>query len=832
MAGRTGARGPARATDMPSQASRGDEPSSDAVVGTPGGARRRRSWQRTLGLALAWLLVWLSRLELSWPPAPAELDPSWQQALGRALVEGRQHGVDLWFTFGPLGWFDHPRHEPALFWTHLWVWQILFRGLVASVFLLCALRWTGLLDRALFLGLLVLLPMGLDAFHLATIAAIAALLLERPRTPLALQAVGLALLAAIALVKFHYLPAASVAALALVVAGARAGGARRAIAVAALALGSFLAVWTLAGQRPWHLPAFLARGARIAAAYSEAQAREGPFAQVELALALGAVLAACALLAAWASRRRAERALAAAVLAAAAFSAFKGGFVDHGTSVVTWFGFAAVAPFLVFPGDADRASRPRLAALAPRALALARAGCAAAGFLAIALPLGDPTRVLSQWVGTWAGQALHHGPAALLHARAFGELRDRQLAARRAELDLPLVREQVGAGGVDQLGSAQALLLHNGLAWSPRPVFQSYLTSTAELARANARFLAGERAPGHVLYALETTDRRLPGSEDGLAQQVLWRDYAPVLVERGHALLRRREDAPRAEAPREVVLDREVALRDPIDLADLPGECLVLSLAIEETVLGRVRRALFRAPVLEIEVDLAGGQSARYRLVPGMVEAGVVVRPFPLTTEQALALWDGRAAALPRVERARIVASDKADLAYRARVRVRVERADGLLPHGGPWPLSAEQARVVEPAPRELASPFAPSLVSAGGGRALLVHAPSDLALEVAPGKHRLTGRYGSIAPRAGDAPSDGVVFGAVLLEEGREPRALWHATVDGPGAARGAQGSLDVELEVQRPARLHLRTTAGPARDARSDRAWWSEVRLDRVQG
>ena len=244
---------------MSSQASRGDDESSGGVEAPSGGARRRRTVHRSLGLALVWLCLWLSRLELSWLPAPAELDPSWQQALGRALVEGRQHGVDLWFTFGPLGWFDHPRHEPALFWTHLWVWQVLFRGLVASVFLLCALRWTGVLDRAAFLALLVLLPMGLDAIHLLTIAAVAALLLERPRTPLALQAVGLALLAAVALVKFHYLPAAFVAALALVVAGARAGGVRRALAISALALGSFLAVWTLAGQRPWHLPAFLAR---------------------------------------------------------------------------------------------------------------------------------------------------------------------------------------------------------------------------------------------------------------------------------------------------------------------------------------------------------------------------------------------------------------------------------------------------------------------------------------------------------------------------------------------------------------------------------------------
>jgi hypothetical protein len=479
------------------------------------------------------------------------------------------------------------------------------------------------------------------------------------------------------------------------------------------------------------------------------------------------------------------------------------------------------------PGDLGLAGRPRASAWTARGLGVARVACVIASFVAIALPFGPPAKVFADRVGAWTHDALYQAPKALLGLRTYERARDLQLERRRAEYALPLVREQVGAGTVDQLGSAQSLLLHNDLPWHPRPVFQSYLTFTPGLARANARFLESADAPGHVLYTFETIDRRLPGSEDGLAQQVLWRDYLPVLEERGAILLRRRADAPRVEPPREVVLDRQVGLREEIDLSALPGECLILSLKFEETAFGRLRRTLFRSPVLYAECTLANADASRFRLVPGMVSGGVVVRPMPLSTGQLLDLLNGRTRRLPRLERLRVLAPPEADRCYEPMVRVRVERADALLPRGGPWPLSPAEAAPFDPAPRELLSSFVPSRFAGPTGAALLVHAPSELAFPLSAGKHRLSARCGVIAPGPGEPPTDGVVFGAVVVEPGSQPRALWYSTLEGGGSA-----DLEREFEASGPATLYLRTGQGKARDASSDRAWWSDVRLVRVQG
>ena len=57
-----------------------------------------------LGRELGWLflgvMIWMARLLLPQPPAPPELDPSWQQGLSYALAHGFQFGRDILFTFG------------------------------------------------------------------------------------------------------------------------------------------------------------------------------------------------------------------------------------------------------------------------------------------------------------------------------------------------------------------------------------------------------------------------------------------------------------------------------------------------------------------------------------------------------------------------------------------------------------------------------------------------------------------------------------------------------------------------------------------------------------
>ena len=75
-------------------------------------ALRTRDVAALVGWCLLGFVMWIVHVQLPIGPAPAELDPSWQQALSRALVLGIRFGRDLVFTFGPLGGPQHARYEP------------------------------------------------------------------------------------------------------------------------------------------------------------------------------------------------------------------------------------------------------------------------------------------------------------------------------------------------------------------------------------------------------------------------------------------------------------------------------------------------------------------------------------------------------------------------------------------------------------------------------------------------------------------------------------------------------------------------------------------------
>ena len=75
---------------------------------------------RRVGLVLLFVVLWVSLLRPPWPAAAFELDQSWAQAYGQALKTNLRFGVDLVFTFGPLGYFYRPSYDPDLYRFALW----------------------------------------------------------------------------------------------------------------------------------------------------------------------------------------------------------------------------------------------------------------------------------------------------------------------------------------------------------------------------------------------------------------------------------------------------------------------------------------------------------------------------------------------------------------------------------------------------------------------------------------------------------------------------------------------------------------------------------------
>jgi hypothetical protein len=790
------------------------------------GAKRAAASERRQAIVGFWILgalLWITRLHFPSTSASPELDSSWQQALGYALVHRLQAGVDYWFTFGPLGYFDFAPYEPALYWPTLVAWELVFKALLCAVFVRALARRTNAFERVAGFLLLLFLPAGLDAWYFLCIVAITAPLVDGARPSRASLCLGLALLAIIALVKFTFFVTcfAVVVLLALRFAVRRSwwSGAR----IVALFAILVSLVWTLCGERPWNLVDYVRHSAWLASGYSEAQARQGPAVDLARAAIAAALCTGSIVLAALASPRGAARWLPFAVATIGLFMAFKAGFVDQGTSIVTFFGYTAVAPYLA----SSPVTKNGATMFAAPAMAFTlRASCAIVSIIGMSGEAGHPELAWADWVSTWSS-SVSTNVRTLESLSTFHAAREKQLEKKRAEFDLPRMREQIGDRTVDQVGSRQAVLFLNRLHWHPRPVFQSYLTFTPDLVAANGEFFDAD-PPDFVIFSFETIDERLPGMEDAATQQRLWRDYRPLLVENGYLLLARKHSVQRASERRETLLERKIALGDTVSLDGLEGACLDLYVDIRYTLAGRLRKLLYKAPILHMESRLANGDLWENRILPGMLRTGVVVRPFLASLDDCVRIFRGPDKHSNGIASFRIVAAESDRWMLCPSIAVRVDRVDGLLPHAARAVCDDATLAPIRPPPDEILSMFQPCRASANGRSTLLVQAPSQMRFALRPGAHRLEAEYGILPDACAAGRSDGVRFAAVLHAPGSAEVALWDELLD-PRADERCRSTQELRLDFRcdAPADLILRTGIGPHGDGSYDWAYWASVHI-----
>lgn len=781
-----------------------------------GRAREGLRTQRLLALVSLTLLVWIGGFYATEPSATDHLDMSWQQAMGEGLKARLRWGVDLIFTFGPLGYFARGTYDPQLFWQKLLWWEVGFRLLATGFLVVGAWRTREPMDRLLvFLGLILMLG-GFDYFFFLTIFAVSLWQLDRPDRHPALQALGMVVVVLIACVKFTSFVLA-VAAAGLVAVGIawdrspRLAG--RFLLLHALV---FLGIWSALGQHLLDLPQYLRYGLEIASGHNEAMAVVGSPEQFDQILVLLGCAALFALLHALPPPLGRRRLIGTALFLFSAFVAFKAGFTRHGGNSITAFTFIALAPFFLAAFTAD----PRQAAPWRTGATLARWACLGLGLYGYGLVLFPNSLSPRPLVETWTRMVAHN----------FGILEDFEGFRARREYErglliefsaLPEIQARVGNDPVDLLTQDQGILFINGLNWTPRPAFQSYITYTPALQEVNARFLEGEQAPPWLLYRFGTIDERFPNMDDAAALLVMARDYRPVLVERGTLLLRR-EPRPRGE----VVRVERIAARfgEQIELPE-PGTGLrLMTLDIRYTSRGKLQRTLLRSPPIFARVENSSGHASRYRVAPAMMTGGVIIDPW-LDGPNAWFRWlAGRVG--PRVQRIMLVAPEDCEDCYEAEYGMTLVEYEGLDPISDPELEASLQFSMFSTKPVDSQAPFPLGRQQLGRDEVLVVHAPSWLRFEVLPGRHRLRARYGMIPNSWRHGTTDGVQFQVALLPEDGKLRALYNRMLD-PAAVQADRHmqELDLEFETDQPSSLYLRTGPGPNNNAARDWAYWTGV-------
>lgn len=567
------------------------------------------------------------------------LDYSWELVLQHADVTRMRFGRDIVFTYGPLGSLAAPIFYPAGY-TQLLTLSTAFTASLAAAWLLHARRRGTNALAYLLSAWIAGTAIASDYDLLPDVAPLLllAIYLQSPldrRLPKASLLIVSVLCGVALLIKSTLFMSVGVVSIYLI---ADMAWARRSIPWPAAVIGfSAIATWFLRGQQAHDLAPYLRHSLQIISGYGEMAL---PTSLFHLCLWLAAAIALLWQL--WAVFRgrwsRPRAAAAEAAVGCLVFLFFKHGFVRgdpyHVGNASLCLGLLTLLMWPMIGWNRSTAQCVLLASL---------------------FFLVGTTSLYDQLAATPA-DVRDRMFALLNYRREVRQARQDYTAlqtAFRRQIQLPEL-----SGTVDVYPIAQAVVFLMGWDYHPRPIFQSYSAYTMPLAEMNARFIASDRAPEHILFDVAPLDNRFPSQDDGYSWLDLFRHYQPHAGEYPDFLVLDHRASPRV-IELTPLLDATSHFGQPVPVPDENGEPIWVQIDIPAGVIRSAASFIFREAAFHIEVTDSAKTTNTYRLVASTAGGGFLLSPVVATKTDmggVFAELDGRPfPPLPRVTQIRLL---------------------------------------------------------------------------------------------------------------------------------------------------------------------------------
>ncbi|MEP6685844.1 MAG: hypothetical protein ABJB22_03630 [Verrucomicrobiota bacterium] len=577
-------------------------------------------------VALHWLLGTTALLYVLSRFLPSALqkhygiDDSYVEVLHEAFRQHWQFGRDIVFTFGPLG-FLYGGFHPATHFISIIVWAALalvfwWAGWrIARHFFgneMIAWLWLMFFVGASSVTIFLNMDVRLTAF------AVFLLLLHffvEDKSWTVMQAALTISLGLLSLVKFSEFVLAVVIVIAI---AANSILRYRRFPWVLLVFGaSVLLFWILARQHLSSLAPFLASSWRITSGYTEAMMLTSANEMWDVGCFIAATTLLCALVghAAWV-RHRFIGIIPVVGFGFILFAAFKYGYVRHDghevTAVLQLLLMSLVCFALLWPMARVKGYWAVIANFLPVV--------GICFFAAITFSRHSETGLPATFARTLGSREIFAPLELFRGKRHLVEAHEKFLGDFRNEFPLPPIK-----GSVDVYPWNQAAVLAQGLDYRPRPVLQSYIAYTRELAELNAGFLRSDRAPENILFELWTIDDRFPSLDDGPSWPELLTRYEVVGRSGNFVRLQRRAKPRRYEMIPLGESSFELGTKQSLPSTDAGP--IWAEIEITQSLRGKIASFFYKPPVLLMTTTLKDGRSRPFRIVPAMARGGFLISP-------------------------------------------------------------------------------------------------------------------------------------------------------------------------------------------------------------
>ncbi len=199
-----------------------------------------------------------------------------------------------------------------------------------------------------------------------------------------------------------------------------------------------------------------------------------------------------------------------------------------------------------------------------------------------------------------------------------------------APLVLPTtLRNIIGKNSIDIYPWETLIAAANDLNWTPRPVYQTYITYTPFLDTANKQFFESDKAPEYVLWhyhSIAEIGTRFPFSSDPLTLQSILQHYKMIDCESTFCLWQRTKE--QQLSVEDYSQNSSAPWNSWIVLPSANSDVIRLHVDTERTLAGKLNLAAWKEGGIEIDYRLRDGSIMTHEVVLGNAVSGLWVSPY------------------------------------------------------------------------------------------------------------------------------------------------------------------------------------------------------------